>query len=1078
MSDTISVLLTADDQDDFGVCRWQSSIERGDLSGLFGRGRMVCGFCLALLFGLPLHVMAEDANVECRRQAKNLLSRGIELSTKGEAEAARSDLTAALVTFEALGEDRSTADCLLWLATLDAAAGRYEEAIAKHHRALVPLEQLDDAFGLWWTYFSTANLSLHRADDAAIVNFQRALVLLPRLESPASRITTDQVLQLLELESNRDVSSQEVGKLLAAEARVTVRKMAEAVTRCMLAVALMNQDAFEAAEAQFELAIEASRRGGSFFLHHVMLQMAVVQDLLGNGTAVMSYTERALADGSGALPVEMQVMALRLRASQLRRDGKVDEARRALMDALGLATKTELPDSRAEAQMGLANLNLATGAYDDALVNAEQAISNFKLSGNQSGQKRGLMLLNALYGHLGLGNRSISNDSGEMATQLGDDLDVVLAFFGQVEVLRRNGGDPSELLKELQRKLESRDSTLLRDNPGLIASLAGVAGVLNHHDDLDRALAAFKGAKDFPIPGSIDLFKGLLFKKHGKLAEAAQHLVQAYSASLATGRRAQQASAAFALGAVYWQVGMPDDSLKASQIAVDIAASTSTEVSTKDPLVVFLGTKFQDYFSQLVQVRALRKEPEEAFMVAEQAKAETLLRHLAGQRIDLGSSQDSVLTQQVRVQKDRLRALEGALRLASREEVPAREEDLLRQRRLYMDLQVRLRARAPLEDRLVRLESVDLFTVRRQILSNPEVALVSYFVTPEEVLIWVIDADRFEMVRVAIPRDEVAKEVRCFVERLASRGGSIPLAIPRSRGTELLPPAGCSAGLAESTLFDLLVKPILPHLKRERLIIIPHGVLHAVPFAALQNSRKRRYLLEDHIVSYAPSVQSLAYLQWKKSISRGEALVMGNPTSYLPSLPGAEREAKAVAGLLGTAPLLGAAASEKNVRQRIGSVGLMHLASHGVFVPENSFFSRLGLAANESFDGNLEVHEILDELDLGESTMVVLSGCQTALGELTKGDEVVGLSRAFLYAGSPVVVSTLWSVEDESSAHLMEAFYRGLLAGDSVAVALRRAQMGFLAQPELRDPYYWAAFVAQGDARRGWMAPNSLLTPQ
>jgi CHAT domain-containing protein len=125
----------------------------------------------------------------------------------------------------------------------------------------------------------------------------------------------------------------------------------------------------------------------------------------------------------------------------------------------------------------------------------------------------------------------------------------------------------------------------------------------------------------------------------------------------------------------------------------------------------------------------------------------------------------------------------------------------------------------------------------------------------------------------------------------------------------------------------------------------------------------------------------------------------------------------------------------------------------------------------------MEVHEILADLDLSGVNLVVLSACQTASGKRSGGDEIVGLTRAFLYAGTPGVISTLWNIHDAATAILMEDFYRRLLEGVSVAEALRQAQLSLLRTPSYQDPYYWAAFSLTGDPQGRWKAPAPASAP-
>jgi CHAT domain-containing protein len=255
------------------------------------------------------------------------------------------------------------------------------------------------------------------------------------------------------------------------------------------------------------------------------------------------------------------------------------------------------------------------------------------------------------------------------------------------------------------------------------------------------------------------------------------------------------------------------------------------------------------------------------------------------------------------------------------------------------------------------------------------------------------------------------------------------------------------------------------------LILIPHGELHYLPFAALRDPQSGRYLIEDFALAYAPSASVVGFLHAKETPVKGRALVLGAPIALdtsLRRLPAAQEEAKLVGRLFGARPLLGRKATESRLYQLAGKVDLIHIAAHGFFEPRNPLFSHIAVAPDGDNDGNLEVHEILSDLDLTGVNLVVLSACETARGERSRGDEIVGLTRAILDAGSSGVISTLWSIDDEAAAVLMAEFYRHLLAGTSVAESLQQAQVALLHNPRYRDPGFWAAFNLAGDPQRTW----------
>ena len=191
----------------------------------------------------------------------------------------------------------------------------------------------------------------------------------------------------------------------------------------------------------------------------------------------------------------------------------------------------------------------------------------------------------------------------------------------------------------------------------------------------------------------------------------------------------------------------------------------------------------------------------------------------------------------------------------------------------------------------------------------------------------------------------------------------------------------------------------------------------------------------------------------------------------LPRLEGTRMEAQQIAQLARAAGLapdvwLDLDASEANVKARdIAKYRVLHVATHGLLDTERPQFTGvvLSLVGNREGDGFLRTDEIFN-LHLG-APLVMLSACETGLGREKRGEGVIGLTRAFMYAGAPAVGVTLWSVADKSTAELMPAFYGRLLAAQAAAApaALRGAQLQMIAGKRYSAPYYWAPFVIVGD---------------
>jgi CHAT domain-containing protein len=237
----------------------------------------------------------------------------------------------------------------------------------------------------------------------------------------------------------------------------------------------------------------------------------------------------------------------------------------------------------------------------------------------------------------------------------------------------------------------------------------------------------------------------------------------------------------------------------------------------------------------------------------------------------------------------------------------------------------------------------------------------------------------------------------------------------------------------------------------QKLVIVPHGLLHQIPFHALFDGE--RYLLERFEISYAPSarIYSLCQQHDPPQVSEDKALVMSVRD---PLIPAVSEEAKAVARHLPGAEVLSdGRATTDALRSASSGCHVLHLACHGLFRSDNPMFSSLKL-----HDGWLTAAEVM-QLDL-EGALVTLSACESGRNEVFGGDELIGLTRAFLGVGASTLVVSLWVVQDQATAELMGKYYERLRGGASPAEALRAAQLEIKA--ERPHPYYWAPFVLVG----------------
>ena len=259
-------------------------------------------------------------------------------------------------------------------------------------------------------------------------------------------------------------------------------------------------------------------------------------------------------------------------------------------------------------------------------------------------------------------------------------------------------------------------------------------------------------------------------------------------------------------------------------------------------------------------------------------------------------------------------------------------------------------------------------------------------------------------------------------------------------------------------LYDKLIKPISPKLSGARgLTIVPHGALHYLPFNSLYTGN--HFLIDQAPLSILPSATVMKFLKAQRH-TQENILVLGNPDlkDAELDLPGAQQEAIAIAKQRTNSHLLlRSQATETAIKNNGGAYKYLHLASHGVFDPAKPLNSSLLLSKDAANDGQLTVSELYD-LNLN-AELVTLSACETALGKVTNGDDVVGFTRGFLYAGVNSIVSSLWKVDDTATNTLMQSFYTNMRSMGKRS-ALVKAQQNV--KKKYPHPYYWAAFQLTG----------------
>jgi CHAT domain-containing protein len=336
---------------------------------------------------------------------------------------------------------------------------------------------------------------------------------------------------------------------------------------------------------------------------------------------------------------------------------------------------------------------------------------------------------------------------------------------------------------------------------------------------------------------------------------------------------------------------------------------------------------------------------------------------------------------------------------------------------------------------------------------DPRETAVEYFTTGNAISAFVISRDRIEVARNIAVRSEVEATLSALRFQIDKFNYG-----PRYADDYFEQLNGAANEYLARLYADLFarIEHLLVH---KRLIIVPHGALHYVPFHALIN--RRGYLVDQFEMSYAPSATVLRLCRQKRSVWRRQPDAVSSQSRLValglaqPDTPNIADEIDALAEIFpNTVKLTGENATCKNLIRNAPGARYLHLASHGYFRRDNPMFSFLKLA-----DSQLNFYGLMD-LKLN-AELVTLSACHTGVNKVFPGDELQGLMRGFLHAGAPSLVASLWATSDIATAELMKEMYKRIGAGSSKRSALREAQLAV--KETYGHPYYWAPFILMGN---------------
>jgi CHAT domain-containing protein/Tfp pilus assembly protein PilF len=496
--------------------------------------------------------------------------------------------------------------------------------------------------------------------------------------------------------------------------------------------------------------------------------------------------------------------------------------------------------------------------------------------------------------------------------------------------------------------------------------------------------------------------------------------------------------------------------------------------------------RYESYIDLLIQLDQRfpgKGYQAQAFEASERARARTVLDEIMESHAAIRADADAKLIQKEQDLVDQINWREQQ-RLNGSSPLEAEIESLIAQHDATL---AKIRESSPRYAALSKPRLLGLADVQRELLDE-DTSLVTYSLGDSRSFVWLVS--RSGLSTFELPGRSTIEAAAGDLERALERGRRRSAAVDIERAAE--------------RLSNVILGPLAGRLTSRRLLIVPDGALHRIPFAALSEpcDCERQPLLAQHEIVSIPSASALAALRLARAgrtpaphtvavladavfdaaDSRVRPGAAPAPAAVKPAvsgqdleerklrrLPHAQEEAESIMALVPPGESFEALGFDVNLDlardPRLGQYRILHFATHGILgdLPE---LSGLVLSLVDEHgrprDGFLRAIEIYN-LDLPVD-LVVLSACQTAKGGKLRGEGVGSLTRAFLYAGAERVVVSLWSVSDKPTAALMASFYKGMLRqGLPPAAALRAAQLSVAGRNGWESPYYWAGFVLQGD---------------
>jgi CHAT domain-containing protein/tetratricopeptide (TPR) repeat protein len=848
---------------------------------------------------------------------------------------------------------------------------------------------------------------------------------------------------------------------------------------------------------------------------------------LGNLKQAMDFFNRALALSLAAGDRRGQALAELNIGYVYYDMGDYEAAAAHYEKSLPLWKETDDLRGEALTQTALGGIRSFTGERQLALDAHTEAMHVFQRIGDRQGLAAALNGLGRVYEEANDLNTALDNydQALKLCQEIGHREFAALGelYVGRVY---RSMKDPESALQHFERSVElSRASHNRRIRAYAEKGIAGIFDSQGRQVDalnlLDEVLSLYREIGDRRGQAQTLNNIGLIHQGARRFGVARTYFNRALAFNRAGDDRAGEAATRFNIARAERGLGSLNDALTEIREAMKIVESLRSSLARFELRYSYFAL-MQEYYAfyidllmELYKQNSNQQLVATAFEASESTRARSLQEILTEAKVDIRQGvPDELLSRERELQQQLSARARYYLRLKNTERTDSEANELEKElRRLtndYSEVEAQIRARSPRYAELTKPNLPDTKEIQRKLLDDQTV-LLEYLLGEEKSYVWLVSNKSVQVFEI-LNRTELETATRKLYDLLTARQ-AVPIedAVTYEKRVAA---ADAEYWNQAASLSRTLLGPIAAQISGKRLLLVTDGALQYLPFEALPEpdsagQNEPRPLILAHEIINLPSASTLYSLRQQSQAAAADQLVAlfadpvfastdprvtqnrqqattgnqdtaqlspverdssVNNRASIPRLPSTRDEGEAIMRLVPRGQGMVASGFSANrshvVDKDLGRFQIVHFATHGVVDAEHPELSGIILSmVNEQGspeDGFFQIHDIYN-LKLS-ARLVVLSACSTALGKNVRGEGFIGLTRAFMYAGAQSTVASLWKVDDNATTELMRHFYDGMLnQGVSPPAALRAAKEKMWQHPRWKHPFYWAAFVVQGE---------------